>query len=241
MIGKDDPSWYGAYAAIWSMVEVNCAILCACLPTIRHLLALCLPCLGLRSEVSQYLAQHQLSSRSRSRRIGSFALSRRTRKSQAPPTPRLGRHSHSANKTIGGSSDHEGVMPQHQQQHQQHQQRHDSGAGIDTRWAGGVDFEKPGLYYHSNQISAWISASPGAAAGGTAGGASTPGGGGGGGGKSRRRSEDESSDVQRLVNNRASDRDLSQHILVTKETVVTEEATGSRISGSEQHEAGSAV
>lgn len=202
------------------MVEVNCAILCACLPTIRHLLALCLPCLGLRSEVSQYLVQHQLSSRSRSRRMSSYALSRRARKGQVPPTPRLGNSGNSGNKTIGGSSDHEGVMPQ----------RHDSGAGLDARWGGGVDFEKPGLYYHSNQISAWISASPGAA-----GGASTP-----GGKSTRRRSEDENSDVQRLVNNRASDRDLGQHILVTKETVVTEEATGSKISGSEQ-EAGSAV
>lgn len=90
------------------------------------------------------------------------------------------------------------------------QQRHDSASGLDPRWDGGVDVEKPGLYYHSNQISAWISASP------DAGGASTPGG--------RRRSEGEESDVQRLVYNRASDRDLGQHILVTKETLVVEEA-----------------
>lgn len=200
------------------MVEVNCAILCACLPTIRHLLALLMPCLDLRSEVSQYLAQHRLSSRSRSRHISGFPLSRRTRRSQAPPTPRLG---NSNNKTIGGSSDHEGVMPQ----------RHDSTNGVDPRWAGGVDFEKPGLYYHSNQISAWISASP------DAGGASTP------GGRSRRRSEDEGSDVQRLVNNRASDRDLGQHILVTKETLVTEEARETRLSGQSgvEHEPGRAV
>lgn len=213
------------------MVEVNCAILCACLPTIRHLLALCLPCLGLRSEVSQYLAQHQLSSRSRSRRTSTFHLSRRTRKGQVPPTPRLG---HSGNKTIGGSSDHEAVMTPQQQG------RHDSsasGPGIDTRWAGGVDFEKPGLYYHSNQISAWISAAPGGSGGGGggSGGASTP-----GGSKSRRRSEDESSDVQRLVNNRSSDRDLGQHILVTKETVVTEEAREVRRSTTDS-DAGPAV
>lgn len=213
------------------MIEVNCAILCACLPTIRHLLALCMPCLGLRSQVSQYLAQQQLSSRSRSRRAGSgFVMSRRSRRSQAGPrTPRLG-HNNSGNKTIGGSSDREGVMMQQQQpQPQQYvqQPRHDSKTGLEkTRWDGGVDFEKPGLYYHSNQISAWISASPGGAgagggaAGGGAGGASAP----AGSGKSRRKSEDEGSDVQRLVNDKASEQNLRQHILVTKETVVTEEA-----------------
>lgn len=211
------------------MIEVNCAILCACLPTIRHLLALLMPCLGLRSQVSQYLAQHQLSSRSRSRRVNSgFVLSRRGRRSQAPPTPRLG-HNNSGNKTIGGSSDHEAIMSSPPPQ----QQRHDSEAGLDTRWAGGVDFEKPGLYYHSNQISAWISASPGGD--GRAGGASTP------GGKSRRKSEDESSDVQRLVDDKASERELRQHILVTKETVVTEEARDPRASGSREPEPGLAV
>lgn len=218
------------------MIEVNCAILCACLPTIRHLLALCMPCLGLRSQVSQYLAQQQLSSRSRSRRADSgFVLSRRSRRSQAGPrTPRLG-HNNSGNKTIGGSSDREGVMMQQQQPQQQQQQqqyvqqpRHDLKAGLETRWDGGSDFEKPGLYYHSNQISTWISASPGGAGaggggagGGGAGGASAP----AGSGKSRRKSEDEGSDVQRLVNDKASEQNLRQHILVTKETVVTEEAS----------------
>lgn len=213
------------------MIEVNCAILCACLPTIRHLLALCMPCLGLRSQVSQYLAQQQLSSRSRSRRAGSgFVLSRRSRRSQAGArTPRLG-HNNSGNKTIGGSSDREGVMmqqqPQQQQQQYVQQPRHDSKTGLKTGWDGGVDFEKPGLYYHSNQISAWISASPGGAGaggggagGGGAGGAGAP----AGSGKSRRKSEDEGSDVQRLVNNKASEQNLRRHILVTKETVVTTE------------------
>ncbi|KAF3763828.1 hypothetical protein M406DRAFT_230348, partial [Cryphonectria parasitica EP155] len=43
VIATNDPSWFSTQGATWSMVEVNCAILCSCLPTIRYLLAQMFP------------------------------------------------------------------------------------------------------------------------------------------------------------------------------------------------------
>jgi len=41
-----DPTWDNTGAAIWSVVELNCSILCSSLPTLRPLLARIIPGLG---------------------------------------------------------------------------------------------------------------------------------------------------------------------------------------------------
>jgi hypothetical protein len=38
-----DPTWFNTSAACWSLVELNCAILCSCLPTLRPLAAKIMP------------------------------------------------------------------------------------------------------------------------------------------------------------------------------------------------------
>jgi len=38
-----DPSWDNTEAALWSVIELNTAILCSCLPTLRPLLARFIP------------------------------------------------------------------------------------------------------------------------------------------------------------------------------------------------------
>ncbi|KAH7173278.1 uncharacterized protein B0J16DRAFT_405667 [Fusarium flagelliforme] len=49
---SDDPSWDGAGAAIWSVIELNCAIICASLPTLRPVIAKVVP--GMSSNHSNY-------------------------------------------------------------------------------------------------------------------------------------------------------------------------------------------
>lgn len=193
VVDLDDPSWFGTDGATWSMVEVNLAILCSCLPTIRFLVAKLVPCLGLRTQGSKYLgaqylgAQLSSKSRSKSRRMSGFMM--RSRKSQARDAANF----NGSNKTIGGSSSGP-TRPEPSAK---------SKDIMDTQW--GIDHEKPGLYYHSNQISAWVSASPGE---------SSP-------TKSKRQSEDAGSERQ-LVERRTSDRDLSQQIMITTTTTVQE-------------------
>ena len=51
-VNSDDPPWDGAGAAIWSVIELNCAIICASLPTLRPLLAKVVP--GMSSNHSNY-------------------------------------------------------------------------------------------------------------------------------------------------------------------------------------------
>lgn len=191
VVETDDPSWYGSDGAIWSMIEVNLAILCSCLPTIRYLIAQLLPCLGLRTtQASKYLGLPYLSSK-RSRKSSGFMM--RSRKSGAGDDGRL----KVSNKTIGGSSD----TPS----------RPEPSAKpadiMDTRW--GIDHEKPGLYYHSNQISAWVSSNPGER---------SP-------TKSGAQSDDAES-MRQLVDRRASDKDLNQQILITTTTTVKEGRAG---------------
>ena len=43
-----DPSWDNTEAAAWSVIELNCGILCSSLPTLRPLLAKIIPGLGSR-------------------------------------------------------------------------------------------------------------------------------------------------------------------------------------------------
>ena len=42
-INTTDPYWDNAPGAYWSVVELNCGILCACLPTLRPLISLLIP------------------------------------------------------------------------------------------------------------------------------------------------------------------------------------------------------
>lgn len=104
------------------------------------------------------------------------------------------------NQTIGGTDDPDAVMVQ------TFQEPPPMSNDLETRW--GIDFEKPGIYYHSNQISAWIGACPGENQLSPT--------------ESRPKSMDDGGDEQDLVRDRSSEADLGQHILITKETVVKE-------------------
>lgn len=141
MVNAGDPSYYGAPGAIWSMVELNCAILCACLPTVRHLIGSWIPCLGLRTvrDTSGYYAKSTPSRR----RLSVFAL--RSKKSGRLQVPGGGYH-----KGSKGSGASEAAMTGNSG-------KHDGGnIELDTTWAN--DLENDGALYHSNNISAWVSA-----------------------------------------------------------------------------------
>lgn len=171
------------------MVEVNCAILCSCLPTIRYLVALIFPCLGLRTQASRYgpvSTPGGSGTRSRKTLRGGFIL--RSWKHKQP----LGSEDPPASDSTAGEASGPG-MPEG---------RHEPVDMLETRW--GIDVEKNGLYYHSNQISAWVSANPDS----------------GSGTNPRQRSEDERS--ERRVGHAVSDRDIGRHILITKSTIVQE-------------------
>lgn len=57
---SDDPPWNGAGAAIWSVIELNCAIICASLPTLRPLIAKVVP--GMSSNNSNYASYERYGS-----------------------------------------------------------------------------------------------------------------------------------------------------------------------------------
>lgn len=123
------------------MVELNCAILCACLPTVRHLIGSLIPCLGLRTvrDTSGYYGKNR-STPSR-RRLSNFALRSRKSKLQVPGG--------GFSKVSKGSGASEAVMTGNS--------KHDGGnIELDTTW--GNDLENDGALYHSNNISAWVSA-----------------------------------------------------------------------------------
>lgn len=146
VVNAGDPSYYGAPGAIWSMVELNCAILCACLPTVRHLIGSWIPCLGLRTvrDTSGYYAKSR-STPSR-RRLSVFALRSKRGKLAVPGA--AGAY-HKGSKGSGAS---EAAMTGGSS-------KHDGGGGnieLDTTWAN--DLENDGALYHSNNISAWVSA-----------------------------------------------------------------------------------
>ncbi|EXK24245.1 hypothetical protein FOMG_19017 [Fusarium oxysporum f. sp. melonis 26406] len=62
-----DTSWIGQGAAVWSVVEINCAISCACLPMLKPLISRLLPGLLTHRRVST-------NERWESRSVGSYAL-----------------------------------------------------------------------------------------------------------------------------------------------------------------------
>ncbi|KAI3400062.1 hypothetical protein diail_4600 [Diaporthe ilicicola] len=122
------------------MVELNCAILCACLPTIRHLIGNLLPCLGLRTvrEASGYYVKNR-SAPSR-RRMSGFALRSNKSKGQMPSGfSKVSNGSGTSGAVMTGSTKHD-----------------DRNIELDTTWAN--DLENDGALYHSNNISAWVSA-----------------------------------------------------------------------------------
>lgn len=165
------------------MVEVNCAILCSCLPTIRYFIAIIFPCLGLRSEHSRYV------DRGSSRRAGGFPLRSRRSNAARAVAAALG-----SNKTSASRSS---VAPGRSQD--------PAVDDLDTRW--GIDYEKGGSHYHSNHISAWVRTAPEASSPTSY--------------KAKRSSTDEGSESG-LVEPKRSDRELGNHILITRETVVEE-------------------
>ncbi|KAF2686747.1 hypothetical protein K458DRAFT_476511, partial [Lentithecium fluviatile CBS 122367] len=67
-----DPSWDNAPTAYWTIIELNCGILCACLPTLRPLLAKSLPRFGTTwsGSRSNTGVSHNLSTRQRKSRAG---------------------------------------------------------------------------------------------------------------------------------------------------------------------------
>lgn len=216
----NDPSWYGTAAAIWSMVEVNCAILCSCLPTIRYFLANIFPCLGLRTEHSRNAAGQ---GGSHQRRPGSGFVLRSTRKSAAAGARRGG----GGGDGLDGSNLSAGSRKASAATSSSH--RDGASVHVDdllaTRW--GADYEKGGVggggssRYHSNHISAWVSAAPQdlhlAGAGGSPSPTSC---------RAPRTSADTDSE-RALVepSSRKSDRELGNHIIITRETLVEEGRT----------------
>ncbi|KAG7410192.1 Satratoxin biosynthesis SC1 cluster protein 4 [Fusarium oxysporum f. sp. raphani] len=69
-----DTSWTGQGAAVWSVVEINCAISCACLPMLKPLISRLLPGLLTHRRMSTY-------ERWESHPAGSYALSPRKKTS----------------------------------------------------------------------------------------------------------------------------------------------------------------
>lgn len=157
-VSLNDPSWYGTPAAVWSMVEVNCAILCSCLPTIRYFLAIIFPCLGLRSEQSRYPGDpFRSSQRAVSGGGGSmgFALRSRRRSNGAQRALGLGARS---SRTAASRASVAAAAAAAKLSVSSRSRSHVDAAGpaddLDMRW--GVDYEKGGPQYHSNHISTWV-------------------------------------------------------------------------------------
>lgn len=191
VVETNDPSWNGTGGAIWSMSEVNLAILCSCLPTIRYLVAQVLPCLGLRTQATKYLGLPYMSSKQsrKSERRSAFMMRSKSRKSVVGNDARL----RASLKTIGGSSADGPTRPEPTARPTDL---------METQW--GIDHEKPGLYYHSNQISAWVSANRGEKS------------------PTKGAQSDDAESLKHLVDRRASDKDLNQQIIITTTTTVQE-------------------
>ncbi|KAH7317080.1 hypothetical protein B0I35DRAFT_354648 [Stachybotrys elegans] len=75
---SQDPAWDNVGAAIWSCIELNCAIICACLPTLRPLLAKVIPGLSTapsgRESYERYgsSSQYAMGSNARVRSRGAY-------------------------------------------------------------------------------------------------------------------------------------------------------------------------
>jgi hypothetical protein len=67
-VESSDPSWENIGAAIWSVVELNTAIICSCLPTLRPLLSKFISGVGLSSAKNGHSAYEYYGSNSGTRR-----------------------------------------------------------------------------------------------------------------------------------------------------------------------------
>ncbi|CAJ0552476.1 Ff.00g005540.m01.CDS01 [Fusarium sp. VM40] len=79
---SNDPPWNGAGAAIWSVIELNCAIICASLPTLRPLIAKVVP--GMSSSNSNYASYERYGSQyapGSNLRLGAHASVKASRRS----------------------------------------------------------------------------------------------------------------------------------------------------------------
>lgn len=70
-VESQDPPWDNVGAAIWSVIELNCAIICASLPTLRPLVAKVVPGMSSnhsnRATYERYGSKYALGSQSRAR------------------------------------------------------------------------------------------------------------------------------------------------------------------------------
>lgn len=144
-----DPSWYGYDSAVWSMIEVNCAILCSCLPTIRYFIAKLTSCLGLRSLHSRYFADDggmsaPLSSQTKTNRASGFTRSRPGRGHTVDEVPLQ-----SGAKKMQSFSE---------ESHVGHKAQASSVDDLEHKWDSG--FNSPG-YPRGNYLAAWDSHHPG--------------------------------------------------------------------------------
>ncbi|KAH7202949.1 hypothetical protein BKA60DRAFT_159513 [Fusarium oxysporum] len=69
VMSSPDSSWVGQGAAVWTVIEINCALTCACLPVLRPLISKLLP--GL---LTHHTSQPSSGERYGSRSTGSYAL-----------------------------------------------------------------------------------------------------------------------------------------------------------------------
>lgn len=207
MVDSADPSWHGTPAAIWSMVEVNCAILCSCLPTIRFLIAKLIPWLEVRTKGSSYFgaSAQRIGSRGgtattkdrQSRRMTGFGTW--SRKGEGFDELPLKSHHKSTTYSSLDSPVRADAAPGGRNPLDDVERQHKRGA------SGGEDM-KPQLSFQKNQVSAWITASPDE---------TSP-------DFSDRHSEDVVNGRQ-SVQARASKGDLGQQILITTTTIVRED------------------
>lgn len=84
-VESSDPSWDNVGAAIWSVIELNCAIICASLPTLRPLVAKAVPVMSShssdRATYERYGSKSASSSASRMRARPTFVNSKNSPRS----------------------------------------------------------------------------------------------------------------------------------------------------------------
>jgi hypothetical protein len=84
-VESQDPPWDNVGAAIWSVIELNCAIICASLPTLRPLVAKVVPGMSSnhsgRATYERYGSKYATSSASRARSRPTFLESKQSPRS----------------------------------------------------------------------------------------------------------------------------------------------------------------
>lgn len=91
-VSADDPTWHNVGPGSWSLVELNCAILCSNLPTLRPLVVRYFPTFGLGGSRGASTGGYQRHSNSRSRDTGkSSSRTAHSRTERGTETGRSGR------------------------------------------------------------------------------------------------------------------------------------------------------